>query len=186
VAAVVKAELVPALSNPLTQFTVFAPTDAAFTALATALNTDINGLLALPNLADVSEISRVLGSAVKSAQITNGQIVQPLSSSNTLKLTLTSTGSVFVNQAQVTTADVTADNGVVHVLDNVVLPSKTVVDVAIDNNFTSLVAAVVKAELVPALSNPLAQFTVFAPTNAAFETLAKALGTDLAGLLANP
>lgn len=153
--------------------------------MATALNTDINGLLALPNLADVLKY-HVLGSSVKSSQITNGQIVQPLSSSNTLKLTLTSTGSVFVNQAQVTTADVTADNGVVHVLDNVVLPSKTVLDVAIDNNFTSLVAAVVKAELLPALSNPLTQFTVFAPTNAAFDSLAIALGTDLAGLLANP
>jgi hypothetical protein len=95
------------LRNVSNSYTVFAPTDAAFTALATALNTDINGLLALPNLADVLKY-HVLGSAVKSSQISNGQIVQPLSSSNTLKLTLTSTGSVFVNRAQVTTADVTA------------------------------------------------------------------------------
>jgi uncharacterized surface protein with fasciclin (FAS1) repeats len=68
VAAVAESRsLVPALSNPLTQFTVFAPTDAAFTALATASqNTDINGLLALPNLADVLKY-HVLGSAVKSS-----------------------------------------------------------------------------------------------------------------------
>ncbi len=183
--AVVTAELLPALSEPLATYTVFAPTNAAFDNLAGALGTDINGLLALPNLADVLTF-HVLGTEVPSSAVTNGAIVQPLSPSNTLKLTVTSTGSVFVNQAQVTLADVTADNGVVHVIDAVVLPVETVVDVAIDNGFSTLVTAVVQEELVPVLSNPLASLTVFAPTNEAFQNLADQLSTDINGLLALP
>ncbi len=183
--AVVTAELLPALTNPLADYTVFAPTNDAFSALASALGTDINGLLALPNLADVLTY-HVLGTAVASSAVTNGAIVQPLSTTNTLKLTVTSTGAVYVNQAQVTLTDVPAYNGVVHVLDGVVLPVETVVDLAIDNGLSTLTTAVIQEELVPVLSNPLASFTVFAPTNEAFDNLASALGTDISGILALP
>jgi uncharacterized surface protein with fasciclin (FAS1) repeats len=183
--ALIQEGLDGALDNSSATLTVFAPDDNAFTTIATALGTDINGLLALPNLSDILSY-HVLGSEVASSAITNGAIVQPLSPTNTLKLTLKANGDVFVNQAQVTTANVNADNGIVHVLNAVVLPSETVVDVAIDNGFTSLTAAVVKAELLPALTNPLATLTVFAPTNTAFDNLATALGTDLAGVLASP
>jgi transforming growth factor-beta-induced protein len=185
VTAVVTAELLPAITNPLANLTVFAPTNQAFDNLATSLNTTVNGLLALPNLADILTY-HVLGSTVLSSAVTNGAIVQPLSATNTLKLTVTSTGNVFVNQAQVTAVDVNADNGVVHVLNAVVLPVETVADVAIDNGFSTLVTAVVTAELLPALSNPLANYTVFAPTNEAFDDLATDLGTTINGLLALP
>ncbi len=184
-AAVVQAELLPALTNPLAALTVFAPTNQAFDDLAAALNTDINGLLALPNLADVL-LYHVMGSEVLSGDLSNGMIAPPLSSSNSLKITVTSNSEVFINQAQVTLADVPSDNGVVHVLNEVVLPFETVVDVAIDNGFTSLTAAVIEAELLPALTNPFAELTVFAPTNQAFDDLAAALGTDLNGVLASP
>lgn len=184
VTAVVTAELLPALTDPLASLTVFAPSNAAFDDLATALGTDINGLLALPNLADVLTY-HVLGTEVASSAINNGDIVQPLSTSNTLKLTATGSGDVFVNQAQVELADVTADNGTVHAIDAVVLPVETVVDAAIDNGLTSLAAAVITAELIPVLSNPLAEFTVFAPTNQAFDDLAADLNTDLNGVLAS-
>lgn len=184
-AAVVQAELLPALTNPLAALTVFAPTNQAFDDLAAALNTDINGLLALPNLADVL-LYHVIGSEVLSGDLSNGLIAPPLSSTNTLKITVTSNSEVFINQAQVTLADVLADNGVVHVLNEVVLPFETVVDVAIDNGFTSLTAAVIEAELLPALTDPFAELTVFAPTNQAFDDLAAALGTDLNGVLASP
>ncbi len=184
-AAVIRAELLPTLSNPLGTFTVFAPTNAAFDALATSLSTNIAGLLDLPNLGDILTY-HVLGTEIASSGITNGAIVQPVSASNTLKLTLTSTGNVFVNQAQVTTANLNADNGIVHVLNAVVLPFETVVDVAIDNGFSTLTTAVVTAELLPALTNPFGTFTVFAPTNTAFNNFATALGTNIAGLLANP
>jgi transforming growth factor-beta-induced protein len=185
VTAVAKAELLPALTNPLATLTVFAPTNAAFDALAIALGTDINGILALPTLGEVLKY-HVLGAEVLAAAITNGQIVAPLSTVNTLKLTKTTTGNVFINQAQVTTPNVDADNGVVHVIDEVVLPIETVADKAIDGGFSTLVAAVVKAELLPALSDPYTELTVFAPTNAAFDELALALGTDLNGILALP
>ena len=185
VTAVVTAELLPALTNPLANFTVFAPTNQAFTDLADALGTTVNGLLALPNLADILTY-HVLGTEVPSSAVTNGAIVQPLSTTNTLKLTETSTGDVFVNQAQVTAVDINADNGIVHVLDAVVLPIETVVDVAIDNGFSTLATAVVTAELLPVLTDPLAEYTVFAPTNAAFEALATSLNTTVPGLLALP
>ncbi len=185
VTAVVTAELLPAVTNPFATLTVFAPTNAAFDNLATSLGTNVNGLLALPNLADVLTY-HVLGTEVPSSAVTNGAIVQPLSTTNTLKLTVTLTGDVYVNQAKVTAVDINAYNGVVHVLNAVVLPVETVVDVAIDNVFTSLTAAVVKAELLPALTNPFGTFTVFAPTNAAFDNLAAALGVDLNGVLAHP
>jgi uncharacterized surface protein with fasciclin (FAS1) repeats len=183
--AVITAELLPALTNPLATLTVFAPTNDAFDDIAAALGTDVAGLLELPNLADILTY-HVLGTEVLAADVTNGAVVAPLSTTNTLKLTKTSTGNVFVNQAQVTTADVQADNGVVHIINAVVLPSETVVDVALDNGFTSLATAVITAELLPALTNPIATLTVFAPTNDAFNFIAAALGTDIAGLLALP
>jgi len=100
-------------------------------------------------------------------------------------LTKTSTGSVYANQAMVNAADLSADNGIVHSIDAVVLANETVVDIAIDNGFTSLTTAVVTAELLPALTNPFATLTVFAPDNAAFDQLAADLNTDLNGVLAS-
>ncbi len=185
-AALIQEGLDVALQNSAATLTVFAPDDNAFTALATALGTDIPGLLALPNLADILTY-HVLGSTVLSAAVTNGAIVQPLSITNTLKLTRTSGGNVFVNQAQVMAPDLSAANGVVHSMNGVLLPVQTVVDVALGSAVhTTLVAAVVEARLLPALTNPLAQLTVFAPTNMAFDNLATALGTNLAGILAHP
>lgn len=183
--AVITAELLPALTDPFGTFTVFAPTDQAFADAAVALNTDINGLLALPNLADILTY-HVLGAEVMASGVTNGLIAQPLSMTNTLKMTVTASGDVFANQAQVTSTDIMSENGVVHVLGAVVLPSETVVDVAIDNGFTSLTTAVVTAELLPALTNPFGEFTVFAPTDQAFDDLATALNTDINGILALP
>ncbi len=186
-AALIQEGLQTALQDPAATLTVFAPNDDAINQVVTDLGLqDINALLALPNLTDIL-LYHVYGTGVvPSSAVTNGLVVQPLSPTNTLKLTVTSSGDVFVNHAQVTAVDLNADNGVVHVLGAVVLPSETAVDVAIDNNFTSLTAAVIKAELIPALTNPFAELTVFAPTNQAFDDLAAALGTDIAGVLANP
>jgi transforming growth factor-beta-induced protein len=142
-------------------------------------------LLGLPELSDIL-LYHVLGTEVPSSAVTNGALVQPLNIANTLKMTVTGAGDVFVNQAEVTAVDIMADNGVVHVLDAVVLPIETVADVAIDNGFSTLVTAVVTAELLPALSDPFSEYTVFAPTNQAFSDLATALNTDLNGILALP
>ncbi len=174
-----------ALQNPMGTFTVFAPDNAAFDNLAAALSTDIAGLLANPALSDIL-LYHVLGQTVPAANVTNGAIVTPLNPVNTLKLTATSMGSVYVNQAMVNAADLTAANGVVHSINAVLLPAETVVDIAIDNGFSYLTEAVVEAELLPALTDPLSALTVFAPTNQAFDNLATALGTDINGILALP
>jgi uncharacterized surface protein with fasciclin (FAS1) repeats len=181
--AVVQQELVPALSNPFASFTVFAPTDEAFEDALDALGITAAQLLASENLTDIL-LYHVLGAEVPSSAVTNGLIASPLSESNTIKLTKTGAGDIFANHAKVILADVNAFNGVVHAIDNVILPVTTVVDVAIDNEFTYLVTALIQEEFVPVLTNPLASFTVFAPTNQAFEELAAALETDIAGLLA--
>lgn len=173
-AALVQQELDVVLSGVSAEFTVFAPTDAAFDALAAALGTDINGILALPNLTDVLTY-HVVGATVPAAAVTNGAIVDAVSTTNTLKLTKTAAGSVYANQAMVVAADLTADNGVVHSVDGVLLPYETVVDVAIDNGFNALTEAVIYAEVMPALTNPLATYTVFAPTDQAFQDLAVAV-----------
>jgi len=79
--------------------------------------------------------------------------------------------------ANVTVADVDVKNGVIHVIDKVLLPP-SIVDLAIANeSFSILVQAVVKANLVDALS-AAGPFTVFAPTNAAFEALFATLGVS--------
>jgi transforming growth factor-beta-induced protein len=83
-------------------------------------------------------------------------------------------GNVFLNDAQVIITDIMADNGVIHVIDTVLLPPEsvgTIVDIAVeDGRFTTLVAALQAAELVDALSGE-GRFTVFAPTDDAFNKL---------------
>jgi uncharacterized surface protein with fasciclin (FAS1) repeats len=182
--AIVTAGLSDELQSPAGTFTVFAPDDAAFTALFAATGLSASDLLTSPELSNIL-LYHVLGSEVLAAAVTNGAIVTPLFSGNTLKLTKTAVGStVYVNQAQVTTPNLTTDNGIVHSVNGVLLSMETVVDIAIDNGFTSLTAAVAKAELLPALSNPFTEYTVFAPNDLAFTNIATALGTDLNGLLA--
>jgi transforming growth factor-beta-induced protein len=85
-----------------------------------------------------------------------------------------------VNDANVVTADIKARNGYVHVIDRVLLdpdPRPTIAQLAIGNpDLSILVQAVTKAGLVDAISDPNANLTVFAPTNAAFVALLGQLG----------
>ena len=170
-AAVIAAELADDLSGP-GPFTVFAPTDAAFASLPSgtieALLTDPTGTLAQILLYHV-----VSGEAL-SATLSDGQIIATLQG-QTVEVTINADG-VFINDAQVTVADITATNGVVHVIDAVLLPpapqpTTTVVDVIVNSNVhNTLEAAVVAAGLVETLSGT-GPFTVFAPTDAAFAAL---------------
>jgi uncharacterized surface protein with fasciclin (FAS1) repeats len=185
VAAVIEARLLPALTDPLASLTVFAPTDAAFTAALGELGLTAGELLASPDLTDIL-LYHVLGAEVLSSNLSNGQIATPLNNVNSLKVTIDG-ANVFVNQAQVTFADLLADNGAVHVLDAVVLPNTTVADIAINStDHTVLEAAVIEARLLPALTDPFATLTVFAPTDAAFTTALGELGLTAAELLASP
>lgn len=165
VSALSTAGLVPAISDPKATLTVFAPTNAAFAKLA-SVPSDLKPIL----------LYHVLGSTVYSDQVTTGY-AKTLSTYMTKPTDIylnTTSGVKINNSATVALADVVGTNGVIHVIDNVLIPP-TVVGAALNNsNFSILVSAVVKAGLVDAL-NGTGHFTVFAPTNAAFQKLFTAL-----------
>ena len=120
--AVVQAGLVEALSDTTATFTVFAPTDSAFITLATSLQLEPTDLLGLQNLADILTY-HVVGATALSTDLYDGMEVTALNN-NTLTIGVDSTG-VTVEYAMVTIADLVTDNGVVHVIDAVLVPSST-------------------------------------------------------------
>ena len=184
-AAIDAAGLAATLSGP-GEFTVFAPTDAAFDAALAELGVTLGDLAAdVPALTDIL-LYHVVDGIVLSSELMNGMTPTPLNDANTIKVTVTGGSEVFVNQAQVTGPDNSTGNGVVHVTDGVILATETVVDVALSTGVhTSLVAAVIAAELLPALTNPFAELTVFAPTDDAFTAALTELGVTLGDLAAD-
>lgn len=183
-AAVIEADLAGALSGE-GPFTVFAPTDAAFTTLIEALDITTDDLLALPNLADIL-LYHVVQASAASSSLSDGQMVTTMLGSDVTISIMD--GTVMVNDATVTVADIEADNGIVHVIDAVLLPptpeTNTVVDVIVNSeDHTLLEAAVGAAGLVDAL-NAEGPFTVFAPTDAAITALVEALEITAEDLLA--
>nr|WP_321358691.1 fasciclin domain-containing protein [uncultured Draconibacterium sp.] len=158
--------------------TVFAPTDDAFTALLSDLGASSLDDIPVATLTDIL-LYHVIGSKAMSTDLASGYF--PTLSSfreNNLSMYIEVGDGVTINgSTMVTAADIEADNGVIHVVDKVILPP-SVVDIAIANeNFSTLVSAVVKAGLVDALSAE-GPFTVFAPTNAAFAALFTDLGVS--------
>jgi transforming growth factor-beta-induced protein len=156
------------------EFTVFAPTNDAFAALLTTVGqTSLNDI---PDdvLRDILEYHVLAGAMVKSTDLTNGDV----ETVNGEDITVAVTGGVKLNgTVNVTSADLTATNGIVHVVDAVLVPPSivpivnTVVEPAYFNkNFTTLIAAV-KAASPSILSTLLnsSKKTLFAPTNAAFQ-----------------
>ena len=121
-AAVVQAGLVEALSDTAATFTVFAPTDSAFITLATSLQLEPTDLLELQNLTDILTY-HVVGAVALSTDLYDGMEVTALNN-NTLTIGVDSMG-VTVEYAMVTVADLVTDNGVVHVIDAVLVPSST-------------------------------------------------------------
>ena len=177
--ALVKADLVNALEGD-GPFTVFAPTNDAFNALFAALN--VGGLddLSAEALRPIL-LYHVVGSEAKAAMLTTGYF-ETLNASapgeNSVSLYVKVGDKVMLNgSTDVVTADIEASNGVIHVINKVLLPP-SIVDLAISNeNFSILVQAVLKAGLVDAL-NAEGPYTVFAPTNDAFEALFEALNVS--------
>lgn len=181
-----QAGLVETLSGP-GPFTVFAPTDAAFAKVPKAT---LDALAA-----DPAKLKAVLLYHVVPGRVTAADVVK-LSSAKTAEgrsLTIRAAdGAVFVDGARVTTPDVIASNGVIHVIDSVLLPKetaakpKTIVQTAVAaGTFKTLTSLLAKAGLVKTLQGK-GPFTVFAPTDAAFAKVPKAtlasLGKDRAKL----
>jgi uncharacterized surface protein with fasciclin (FAS1) repeats len=161
-------------------FTVFAPSDEAITATLEALGATAEEFLAREDLQKIL-LYHVVGASIASTDLEAAQVV---STAAELSAIVTAGETVKINgAATVTTADIVASNGIIHVIDSVLLPA-TIVDLAVAYpDFDTLVAAAVAAELVDTL-NSAGPFTVFAPTDAAFEAAIAALETTAEELLA--
>ena len=167
VAALSQANLVSTLQGE-GPFTVFAPTDTAFQDAGIDLN-NYNTDEEIAALADILTY-HVLSGAVQSSTVTDGLTVTMLNGDDA-SFTV-SGGSVMINDATVTSADVSASNGVIHVIDKVLMPPADLVDIPSvaqsTGVHTALVAALTQAGLVSTLQGD-GPFTVFAPTDTAFQ-----------------
>jgi len=180
VQAVVKAGLVDALKG-LTGATVFAPTNDAFVALLGELGFGSLDDVPVPTLTNILLYHVFAGAPVKAADVTTGYVpsLSPGPATSTVSIFLEKNGGVKIdNRAAVIAADVITTNGVIHAIDKVILPNKIVQMALNDPSFSSLVGALVHANLVAALDLPTTDepVTVFAPTNAAFADLLSVLG----------
>jgi len=190
VAAASEAGLVDTLASD-GPFTVFAPTDAAFAQLLDDLNVTAEELLANKELLTSVLTYHVVPGKVMSSDIpglfdSSGALFAETVNGSRVKITQNGS-SVYVNYARVTAADIEASNGVIHVIDRVILPPSFVVQVAQSNNtgqFDTLLAAAEAAGVVDALSDG-GPFTILAPTDDAFAALLSALGVSAGELLAN-
>lgn len=160
------------LNDAASSLTVFAPDNAAFTA----------ALEAFPGLTpeQLTEILtfHVLAAQVLSTDLEAAQTVETLSGES-IYVTAEDGVVTINNTATVTNADLEGNNGVVHVIDGVLLPNKfqNIVQIASKNyDLSTLVSLVADAGLVPTLEGD-GPFTVFAPTNAAFEAVSETLAT---------
>ena len=184
VSAITQAGLDAALSG-VGPFTVFAPLDSAFTTLLTSLDITVEQLLALPNLGTILQQHVILGEFDAEAVIAAAPFVVETLAGEKLLITVEN-GTVFVGGSSVVIADVPSTNGVIHVIDAVLLPPENIVQTASGAGiFTTLLTAAQTAGLVPALEGP-GPLTVFAPTDDAFVALLNELNITAGGLLADP
>lgn len=179
--AVIKADLQATLKGT-GPFTVFAPDDAAFTAsgiTSAALNT--------LTAAQVKSILlyHTIGSKIMAADVPAGPNAKVITAGGDSVFVTKNANGVFINGIKVNTADVSADNGVIHVIGRVLNPpAGTIVETAVASGLDSLVKAVTRATTAPGgdptLASTLgsARLTVFAPTNAAFTQLLGTLGLN--------
>lgn len=196
-----------ALSNPEAELTVFAPTDAAFAALAEALGEEAFAGV----LADTEALTGILTFHVVSGKVMSADVVGLLEASKEGMMEEGAMGSVsvqslngqFIDIAEsdmgitvnganlnLEMVDIEASNGVIHVIDAVILPeSRTIAEIVVESagaetpEFATLLAAVSAADpaVLELLSDPEAELTVFAPTDAAFAAVGEeTLGAVLA------
>lgn len=172
--------------------TVFAPTNAAFVSLM--------NVLGVTKIADINNdvlknvlLYHVVSGEVASSNLSEGQLVTTLSG-YTLRVSLSGGAKLFTTATEstdITTVDIMANNGIIHVINEVLIPNapgvpgntaqiptKTIAATAIDAGLDSLVVALTRLNLVSTFSNTDARFTVFAPTNAAFVNLCTSLGKN--------
>ena len=198
VAALQTADLVGTLADEAATFTVFAPTDEAFAALGE--DTIATLLSDTESLTDVL-LYHVVGGAAADSIVATSRYGDVLTMANEDEVAVDiREGELFVNEARVVIRDIPATNGIIHVIDAVLLPeskagfaaSRTIGDIAsADPRLSTLATVLEAAGLVLTLADETATFTVFAPTDAAIaalgeDTILELLGdiTTLADILA--
>lgn len=181
VTALSRAQLVATL-NGSGAFTVFAPTNAAFRSSGITLE----ALNTMP-VQDLTRILlyHVLGAKVEAAQVTTGYVNTladgPAANTKLSAFISTASGVRINNAASVVQADVQATNGVIHVIDRVLLPADLATLASINSNLSTVIGAVATANLTSALvydPSSTALLTLFAPDNSAFSVS----GLDLAAV----
>lgn len=215
-AAIVAAGLADTLASADNEFTVFAPTDSAFAAVAEAFPGLLDALLADPT----GDLTTILTYHVVPGRLSSADVLASSSLTTVQGEELTVSlrdGAAFVDNAQIVATDVQAKNGVIHVIDSVLVPSAvtlpapapaedtteaiadepmmeeeaamdeeadmaadepaadsgelmTIAEIAVDAGFTELVDALTATGLVDIFAQP-GNYTVFAPTNEAFEAI---------------
>jgi transforming growth factor-beta-induced protein len=197
VSLVKKAGLAGTLSAP-GNLTVFAPTDQAFANLKKSdpalYNKVATDKKLLQSVLTYHVVGKRIPAAAAIAAAKKGLKVKTVQGESTA-LSLKGGKIVLNGTARVVIPDVKATNGVIHAINAVLVPpslsqqpapTQSIVQIAAGNrDFSTLVSLVQKAGLAEAISAP-GPFTVFAPTNAAFEKLAKAAPATYAAVLADP
>ncbi|MEH6706224.1 MAG: fasciclin domain-containing protein [Galbibacter orientalis] len=161
-------------------FTVFAPTNEAFENLLSMLGASSLDDIDDATLEAVLTYHVVAGSNATSGTLSDGQMITTAQGEDVTIMTADGVKIMDATDtpANVVAADVQAGNGVIHAIDKVLLP-QTIVDamnptiagfVTMNNDYSSLLAAVQKADLVETLNAEDAGLTVFAPNNEAFAT----------------
>jgi len=170
-------------------FTVFAPTDDAFDALEAASPGTLTFLLDPLNqdvLIDILQFHVIQGNVSSTDAIALDGTSAEMLSGSLLRIDVVNSSVVLSlngnREATVTITDIEASNGVIHVIDAVLNPNdsvETIVQTAVDNgSFTLLAAALTEADLVDTLEGT-GPFTVFAPTDAAFNAIGIFSAADL-------
>lgn len=191
IAALEATDLDDVLDDETSTFTVFAPTDAAFALLG---EDTINALLAdTETLSDILLYHVITGSQIDAAAAIDaaGTTVET-ANGDSIALSLDGE-TLLVNFSEVTVTDIQADNGIIHVIDAVLMPpadvgepTQNIVEIAAaDGRFTTLVAALQAASLDTLLADEDSNFTVFAPTDDAFAVMGGDNVTALLGDIDN-
>ncbi len=188
--AAIRGDVVVLLSNKApdgSDYTVFAPTNAAFARLGLNTAADL-GTLDRDFLRNTL-FYHVTGGRVTGATLTPGSTTASALGATVTRRIIVRGTDKYVNGSKILATDVQAANGVVHPIDKVLLHGggnivETAVAVATGKVFvqpelTLLVAAVVRSGLASTLSDPAASFTIFAPTDAAFRAFGIAIGVPL-------
>ncbi len=189
VQALQKAGLAATLQESGT-YTVFAPTNTAFTAFLTA--NSFATINEVPNaLLTQILLNHVISTKLTASDLTTGYIKTLAkgiaSATNTLSMYVNTSAGVTLNGGpKVTTPNIMASNGVIHLVDKVIGLPTIVTHAAANSNFTTLVGLLDKQGLVPTLNGTdKSPFTVFAPTNGAFTTFEMQNPGTLASLTSN-